>query len=94
MLKALSEAVIYLTFAGSIFLLFALRRRLRSVEVAAISVALVGLLTNAAVCEILSAVTDRYQGRVAWILPVLASIIWLRVRAEDTPARVAKNPIA
>ena len=94
MLKALSEAVIYLTFAGSIFLLFALRRRLRSVEVAAISVALVGLLTNAAVCGILSAVTDRYQGRVAWILPVLASIIWLRVRAEDTPARVAKIPIA
>jgi len=85
-LKTVSEAVIYLTFAASIFLLFALRRRLRSVEVAVVSVALVGLLANAAVCGILSAVTDRYQGRVAWIVPVLALTIWLRVRAEDKPA--------
>ena len=94
MLKTLSEAVIYLSFVASIFLLFVLRPRLRSVEVAAISVALVGLLANAAVCGILSAVTDRYQGRVAWILPVLAIIIWLRVRAEATPATAAKVAIA
>ncbi len=93
-LKTVSEAVIYLSFAASIFLLFDLRRQLRSVEVAAISVALVGLLANAAVCGILSAVTDRYQGRVAWILPVLAFIIWLRVRAEDKPATPASAATA
>ena len=90
MLKTISEAAIYLTFAASIFLLFTLRRRLRSVEVAAISVAVVGLLANAAVCGILSAVADRYQGRVVWILPVLALIIWLRVRADANPATTAK----
>jgi hypothetical protein len=94
MLKTVSEVLIYLSFAASVFLLFALRRRLRSLEVAAISAALVGLLANAAVCGILSAVTDRYQGRVAWILPVLGLIIWLRIRAEDKPAPAAKSAIA
>lgn len=86
MLKSVSEILIYFSFAAGIFLLLALRRQLRPVELAAISVAMVGLLANAAVCGILSAVTDRYQGRVAWILPVLALIIWLRVRADAKPA--------
>lgn len=88
-LKIVGEVLIYLSFAASIVLLFVLRRRLRSIEVAAISVAMVGLLANAAVCGILSAVTDRYQGRVAWILPTLALIIWLRVRSEAGPAKAA-----
>ena len=95
MLKIVGEALIYLSFAASVALLFALRRRLRSVEVAAISVAAIGLLANAAVCGILSAVTDRYQGRVVWILPALALIIWLRVQAETKPQmRAAKTAIA
>ena len=86
MFKTVSEVLIYFSFAAGIFVLVALRRQLLAVEVAAISVAMVGLLANAAVCGILSAVTDRYQGRVAWILPVLALIIWLRVRADTKPA--------
>ena len=85
-LKIAGEILIYLSFAASVCLMFAVRRRLRSDEVAAISVAMVGLLANAAVCGILSAVTDRYQGRVVWILPMLALIIWLRVRTEARPA--------
>jgi hypothetical protein len=85
MLKIVGEALIYFSFTASVVLLFALRRRLRSVDVAVISVAAVGLLANAGVCGILSAVTDRYQGRVAWILPALVLIIWLRVRAEAEP---------
>ena len=94
LLKTVSEVLIYLGFAASIVLLFVLRRRLRSVEVAAISVAAVGLLANAAVCGILSAVTDRYQGRVAWILPALALIIWLRVRAETRSAGTTTAKVA
>jgi hypothetical protein len=90
-LKTVSEVLIYLSFAASVALLFALRRQLRSVEIAAISVTMVGLLANAAVCGILSAVTDRYQGRVAWILPALALIIWLRVRADAGPAATASK---
>ena len=31
--------------------------------------------------------TDRYQGRVAWVLPALAIIIWFRIRADRSPAR-------
>jgi len=93
MLKIISEVLIYLSFVASFVVLFVLRRQLGRGEVAAICVAMVGLLANAAVCGILSAVTDRYQGRVAWILPALAIIIWLRVRAETksatTPAKAA-----
>ena len=94
LLKTVSEVLIYFGFAASIVLLFVLRRRLKSVEVAAISVAAVGLLANAAVCGVLSAVTDRYQGRVAWILPALALIIWLRVRAETRSAGTTTAKVA
>ena len=62
------------------------RRHLTRTEVAAVSVALLGLLANAAVCGILSAVTERYQGRVAWILPALALILLLRIRSEKPAA--------
>ncbi len=62
-------------FSGRSLLLFSFRRRLTRTEIAAVSVALLGLLANAAVCGILSAVTERYQGRVAWILPALALIL-------------------
>ena len=94
LLKTVSEVLIYFGFAASIVLLFVLRRRLKSVEVAAISVAAVGLLANAAVCGVLSAVTDRYQGRVAWILPALALIICLRVRAETGSAGTTTAKVA
>ena len=94
LLKTASEVLIYLGFAASTVLLFAARQRLRPVEVAAISVATIGLLANAAVCGILSAVTDRYQGRVAWILPALALIILLRVRAETKPAATTTAKVA
>ena len=94
LLKTASEVLIYLGFAASTVLLFAARQRLRPVEVAAISVATIGLLANAAVCGILSAVTDRYQGRVAWILPALALIILLRIRAETKPAATTTAKVA
>src|SRR5439155_11648961 len=71
-LKAVGRALVYSSFFASILLLFTFRQRLTSSEVAAVSVAAIGLLANAAVCGILSGVTDRYQGRVAWVLPALA----------------------
>jgi hypothetical protein len=81
MLKEVGTAVIYLSFAASIAPLIILRRHLEPAEIAALWVAVVGLVVNAAVCGILSGVTDRYQGRVAWILPALALIILLRLRS-------------
>jgi hypothetical protein len=82
MLKAAGDVVIYFSFLGAIVLLFLYKRRLTRTEVAAVLVALLGLLANAAVCGILSAVTERYQGRVAWIVPALALILLMRVRSE------------
>jgi hypothetical protein len=37
------------------------------------------LLANAAICGALSGVTDRYQARVAWLLPALAFAIAARL---------------
>lgn len=85
-LKRIGRVLIYLGFAVAIAALFVLRRRLRRAEVAAVSVAIIGLLANAAVCGGLSAVTDRYQGRVAWVLPALVFFIVLRVWTERRPA--------
>ena len=92
-LKAVGKALIYLSFFASILLLLAVRRRLRSIEIAAISVAAIGLLANAAVCGILSGVTDRYQGRVAWVLPALVLMILLRLWTENR-ASVAETATA
>lgn len=88
-LKETSELIVYLSFVVSLLLLFAIRRQLRPLEIAAIAVVTTGLLANAALCGILSAVTDRYQGRVAWLLPALAIFILLRIRSESGPAASA-----
>ena len=85
-LKRLGKLLIYLGFAAALAVLIALRRKLERVEVAAVAVTAVGLLANAAICGGLSAVTDRYQGRVAWVLPALAFFILLRVWGEKRPA--------
>jgi hypothetical protein len=85
-LKTAGTVIVYVTFVASILLLFVIRRRLSRIDVAAIAVAVVGLLANAAVCGILSGVTDRYQGRVAWILPGLTFIILARLWSEGRRA--------
>jgi hypothetical protein len=85
-LKAVGKVLMYLSFFGSILLLIWLRRRLNSSEKAAIGVAAVGLIANAAVCGALSGVTDRYQARVAWIVPALALMILARLWSQRRAA--------
>ena len=85
-LTAVGEIVVYLSFALSILLLFAIRRQLRPLEGAAVAIVVIGLLANAAICGILSGVTDRYQARVVWLLPAVAIFILLRIRSESGPA--------
>jgi hypothetical protein len=85
-LKLAGEAIIYISFAASIVFLLLIRRRLTAHEAAAVLVCGLGLAANAAVCGILSGVTDRYQGRVAWVLPAVAIIIWFRVQADRNAA--------
>lgn len=77
--RGLGEAVIYISFLASLIALVAVRRRLTSLEIAALSVTAIGLLANAVVCGSLSGVTDRYQGRVAWALPAVVLIILARI---------------
>ncbi len=43
-------------------------------------VAVAGLAINAAIFGGLSVPVDRYQGRVVWIVPVLAALFWLTRR--------------
>ena len=78
-LRSIGKLLIYFGFVGAVLAIFALRRKLQPIEIAALTVVSVGLLANAAVCGILSGVTDRYQGRVAWVLPALVFLILLRL---------------
>lgn len=94
-LKLAGTVIVYASFIASIALLIAFRRRLSRSDKAALAVVLFGLLANAAVCGILSAVTDRYQGRVAWVLPTLALMMLLRSREDNRPvATSAKVTLA
>lgn len=85
-LTAFGEIAVYLSFFLSALILVAVRRKLKPVEKGAIAIVVIGLLTNAAICGILSGVTDRYQARVAWLLPAVAIFILLRIRSEPGPA--------
>jgi hypothetical protein len=78
-LKSVGNVLINLSFFGSILFLILWRRRLTQDEMAAIAIVVVGLLANAAICGALSGVTDRYQARVAWLLPALAFAIAARL---------------
>ena len=85
-IRSLFELVVYAGVFGSLALLAYLRRAVRPVEFAALAVAVTGLVANAAVCGILSGVTDRYQGRAAWLLPTLAMLIVVRIALERRQA--------
>lgn len=62
-------------------------------ERALLVVVVAGLLLNAAIFGGLSAPADRYQGRVAWLIPLLAALFWLaRRRAAADAATVAPAP--
>lgn len=76
------SVVIYVAFAASLVAIFLLRRRLTRLEWGTLFVASAGLASNAAICGILSGVSDRYQARVAWTIPLLAMLILLRWRNE------------
>ena len=86
-LKLVAKILIYAGFIGSILFLVAARRQLTRSEKSALAVVTVGLVANAAVCGMLSAVAARYQGRVAWVLPALAVMILLRM-ASDRDTKV------
>ena len=94
-LKAVGKILIYASFIGSVLFLAIVRRRLTTAEISALCAVAAGLLANAAVCGILSGVADRYQGRVAWVLPAVAFMVLLRVRGgRSRPVTSAKVMLA
>ncbi|MGF1477019.1 MAG: hypothetical protein ACFB6S_15860 [Geminicoccaceae bacterium] len=54
-----------------------------------VSVTVTGLAANAVICGALSAVTDRYQGRVVWVLPTVVLALLLAHRTKTIRARAA-----
>ena len=52
------------------------------------------LVMNAAVCGILSGPQPRYQGRVVWLLPLLAGALLLPPAGRLSPAPRAASPSA
>ncbi len=77
--------MIWLGVAGAALGLARLRSSLNATERGLLGLALVGLVANAGITGVLSAVADRYQSRVVWVLPVLALAFWLaRSRRVDS----------
>ncbi len=75
--------IIYLGVAASIGWLVANRKRMAPRFRLAIWIVVGGIVANAGITGVLSAVADRYQGRVIWILPVLALSLWLARRGAE-----------
>jgi len=50
------------------------------------------VIANAAVTGILSNVDDRYQGRVIWLLPLLAGLLLLTWVDQRRKARALSSP--
>jgi hypothetical protein len=74
---ALSQLMTIVYFVSLTLLLLLLVRRGRSgwrddPQLAIIGWVLVGLVVNAAVSGVIGGVFDRYQGRVAWLVPLMA----------------------
>lgn len=51
-----------------------------------LAIVAVGLIANAAIFGGLSAPADRYQSRIAWIVPALAALFWLERRRRAAQA--------
>jgi hypothetical protein len=63
---------------SAVFLAFLYRRLLRQ-ERAALALLILALLGNAVVCVVFSAVSDRYQAREIWLVPLFAVGFALRI---------------
>jgi len=73
-----------------------LRRRLDAGrrEADMLLVLLAGLAVNAIIFGGLSAPADRYQGRIIWLVPMLASLFWLARRQTGADHAYAGKPLA
>lgn len=56
-----------------------------------LAVIVAGAFTNAVVSGVLSGVFERYQGRIAWLLPFGAVVVWQAQRRRQGAAELALN---
>ncbi len=78
--RAVANLVTYAGIAAALIYLALIARRLRPGEGAVLLLLAAGLLGNAAVTGVLSGVAHRYQGRIIWVVPVVAIGFWLARR--------------
>jgi fucose permease len=52
-----------------------------------------GIVSNAIICAVFSAVTDRYQGRVIWVLPVICMAMMLSRERNRALGALLNKPI-
>jgi len=86
--------LIYAGAAAALVYLASIRRSWSRSEVALVGLLVTGLVANAAIMGILSAVADRYQSRVIWVLPVMALAFWLARRTAADNSTTAKVALA
>lgn len=87
-------ATLLVSLALLMWLLARRRKHLPGADAALLVMVLGGCVINAAVCGGLSAVTDRYQGRVVWVLILAVAVIgWTQTRliSESRQSRSESN---
>jgi hypothetical protein len=80
--RGIANLVTYAGISAALIYLALIVRRLRRGEGTVLLLLAAGLVGNAAVTGILSGVAHRYQGRIIWVLPVVAIGFWLARRAS------------
>lgn len=73
-IETLQIVVVYLSLGMLAYLLF-LRKSANTNELRVIGLIAVALLANAVICGVLSGPADRYQGRLIWMLPLIATVL-------------------
>ena len=73
-LKLLQGLTVGAVLLSLVAFAFWLRRHNRNAVLATMLIG--GVLANAAICSMLSAVASRYQARVIWLIPLAALLLW------------------
>jgi uncharacterized membrane-anchored protein len=75
------ETATYIMTALSLIIILLSFRTMARAHRGMLLVIITGLLTNAIICAVFSAVSDRYQSRIIWLIPLFALCL-LRTRAK------------
>lgn len=75
------EMATYITTALSFVIILLSFKTMARAHRGMLLVIITGLLTNAIICAVFSAVSDRYQSRIIWLIPLFALCL-LRTRAK------------